>query len=285
MSRRSQHTEHNRRAARSPQRSEQQRPSPEQLAPAGDFVAGVLSHLRRVVDVGWNLLDIDAEAHRLIRDAGAASCYIDYHPSFGGSPFGHVICTSVNNAILHGRPYDRVLADGDLISLDFAVELDGWVADSSLSIVVGNQRPELLQLIRDTEAVMWAGIDQARAGNTVGDIGQAVWQEAFDRGYTINRQFGGHGVGRTMHEAPFVPNAGPAGSGAQLEAGMAITVEPFLSPTTSELVITDRDGWTVESVDGSVGAHAEHTLIVTEGEPIIMTARSDDPHPRSSVKG
>lgn len=258
-------------------------PTVDELRPAGDFIAHVLSHLRSVVDVGWNLLDIDAEAHRLIREAGATSCYIDYHPSFGGSPFGHVICTSVNNAILHGRPYDRILNDGDLISLDIAVELEGWVADSSLSIVVGTPDPQHLQLIRDTEAVMWAGIDVARAGNTVGDIGQAVWAKASELGYSINRQFGGHGVGRTMHEAPFIPNYGPAGSGARLVEGMSITVEPFLTPTTDQMFITERDGWTVESVDGSTGAHAEHTLIVTDGAPVIMTARADDPYPRSSV--
>ena len=258
-------------------------PTVDELRPAGDFIAHVLSHLRAHVDVGWNLLDIDAQAHRLINEAGANSCYIDYHPSFGGSPFGHVICTSVNNAVLHGRPYDRTLKDGDLISLDIAVELGGWVADSSLSIVVGTQRDEHLQLIRDTEAVMWAGIDQAIAGNTVGHIGQAVHDKAAELGYTINRQFGGHGVGRTMHEEPFVPNCGPAGAGARLEDGMVITVEPFLSPTTASMVITERDGWTVETSDGSIGAHAEHTLIVTSREPIIMTARQDDPHPRSSV--
>lgn len=258
-------------------------PTATELEPAGQFIATLLSDLRRTVRVGDNLLEIDAEVHRRIRAAGATSCYIDYHPSFGGSPFGHVICLSVNNAVLHGRPYDRVLESGDLLSMDIAVELDGWVADSSLSIVVGEQRPEHLALIRDTEAVMWAGIDAARAGNTVGDIGHAVQSAAHSLGYRINRQFGGHGVGRTMHEPPFVPNYGPAGSGAQLVEGQVITVEPFLTPTTDRMVITDRDGWTVESGDGSTGAHAEHTLIVTRGEPIIVTARADDPAPRSSI--
>lgn len=255
----------------------------EEIRPAGEFIAHVLSHLRSTIDVGWNLLDIDAEAHRLIREAGATSCYIDYHPSFGGSPFGKVICLSVNNAVLHGRPYDRVLESGDLVSMDIAVELEGWVADSSLSVVVGEQNPERLALIRDTETVMWAGIDAARAGNTVGDIGHAVETTARELGYRINRQFGGHGVGRTMHEAPFVPNYGPPGSGARLVEGMTLTVEPFLSRSTSVMNISDRDGWTVESGDGSIGAHAEHTIIVTKGEPIIVTARKDDPHPRSSV--
>ena len=190
-------------------------PTLEQARPAGEFVASVLSHLRRTVDVGWNLLDIDAEAHRMIREVGGTSCYIDYHPAFGASPFGYVICTSVNDGILHGRPHDRVLEAGDLISLDFAVEVEGWVADSCVSFVVGRPRPEDLQLIRDTESVMWAGIDQVRAGATVGDIGHAVMNQAHRLGYTINDRFGGHGVGRTMHEAPFVPNHGTPGSGPE----------------------------------------------------------------------
>lgn len=252
-------------------------PTPEQIRPAGEFVAGVLSSLRRTVSVGDNLLEIDAEVHRIIREAGATSCYLDYHPSFGASPFGKVICLSVNNAVLHGRPYDRTLESGDLLSMDFAIELEGWVADSSLSIVVGEQREDHLKLIRDTESVMWAGIGAARAGNTVGDIGHAVETRAAELGYTINHEFGGHGVGRTMHEAPFVPNFGAPGSGQKLREGMAITVEPFLTPTTDVMTITERDGWTVESGDGSTGAHSEHTLIVTKGEPIIVTARSDDP--------
>ena len=254
-------------------------PTLEQMRPVSDFVAGVLADLEQRVDVGWNLLDIDAEAHRMIREAGATSCYIDYHPSFGGSPFGKVICTSVNEAVLHGRPYDRVLANGDLVSLDFAVEVEGWVADSCVSFVVGQADPEDLQLIEDTRTVMWEGIAQARAGNHVGDIGHAIQSAAHRLGYTINRQFGGHGVGRTMHEAPFIANVGTPGSGVGLTEGMTITVEPFLSPTTNELLTDERDGWTLLAADGSRGAHAEHTLFVTDGEPIILTARPGEEIP------
>ncbi|MCT2262371.1 type I methionyl aminopeptidase [Brachybacterium muris] len=248
-------------------------PSLEQARPAGEFVASVLTELRRTVDVGWNLLDVDARAHEMIREAGATSCYLDYHPVFGSSPFGYVICTSVNDGVLHGRPRDQVLADGDLVSLDFAVEVEGWVADSCVSFVVGEPRAEDLQLIADTESVMWAGIRQVRAGNTVGDIGHAVMNEAHRLGYAINEQFGGHGVGRTMHEAPFVPNHGVPGGGAELVAGQLITVEPFLMPTTDGLMVDEEDGWTQRSADGSRGAHAEHTLWVTDGDPVVLTAR------------
>ncbi|MDO5662493.1 MAG: type I methionyl aminopeptidase [Brachybacterium sp.] len=264
---------------RRPRPPRTERPALADITPAGRFVADVLATLAAQVDVGWNLLDIDAAAHAMIDEVGASSCYIDYHPRFGAYPFGKVICTSVNEAVLHGRPYDRVLVDGDLISMDFAVSLDGWVADSSVSVVVGDARPEDERLIRDTEDVMWAGIAQARAGSTVGDIGAAVSSRADQLGYAINHQFGGHGVGRTMHEQPFVPNHGTPGGGAPLLEGMVITVEPFLSPTTAELEITERDGWTVETVDGSRGAHAEHTLYITAGEPVVLTARDGEELP------
>jgi methionyl aminopeptidase len=257
-------------------------PTPADMQPASTFVAGVLSRLREEVRVGDTLLEIDERTHEMIREAGATSCYVDYHPRFGAYPFGKVMCTSVNDVVLHGRPYDRALADGDLLSLDFAVELEGWVADSALSFVVGTAAPEDQDLVRDVERVMWTGIEQVRAGNTVGDVGHAVEDEAHRLGHTINHQFGGHGVGRTMHEAPFVPNHGTPGSGTVLHEGMVLTVEPFLMHTTSDVHITDRDGWSVMSDDGSRGAHSEHTLYVTDNAPIVLTLREGE-EPRAGV--
>jgi methionyl aminopeptidase len=251
-------------------------PSAAQMHPASDFVAEVLSRLQSEIRVGDTLEDIDARTHEMIQEAGATSCYVDYHPRFGAYPFGKVMCTSVNDVVLHGRPYGYTLADGDLLSLDFAVELEGWVADSALSFVVGTPRAQDQDLIRDVEQVMWTGIDQVRAGNTVGHVGHAVEAEAHRLGYTINHQFGGHGVGRTMHEAPFVPNHGTPGSGAELHEGMVLTVEPFLMHTTDQVHITDRDGWSVVSEDGSRGAHAEHTLYVTDDAPIVLTLREGE---------
>lgn len=242
------------------------------MRPAGAFVARVLTELAATTTVGTNLLEIDARAHQMIRERGAESCYIDYHPSFGGSPFGHVICTSVNDAVLHGLPHDYALRDGDLLSLDFAVAIDGWVADSAISFVVGTPRPQDLALIDTTRRALAAAIDAARVGNKLGDISAAIGGVARTHGYRVNTMFGGHGVGRTMHGDPHVPNDGPAGRGLTLRAGLVLALEPWLMQGTDEIV-TDADGWTLRSVDGSRGAHSEHTVAITHEGPIVLTAR------------
>lgn len=245
----------------------------EQMRPAGRFVAEVLATLRDETKVGTNLLAIDRRAHDLLRRAGAESCYIDYHPSFGASPFGKVICTSVNDAVLHGLPHDYALRDGDLVSLDFAVAVDGWVADSAVSFVVGTARDEDLALIDTTERALAAAIGAATVGNRIGDISHAISQVARGDGYEINTDFGGHGVGRTMHGDPHVANDGKPGRGYPLRDGLVLALEPWFLQTTDELV-TDPDGWTLRSVDGSRGAHAEHTVAITADGPIVLTDRS-----------
>jgi methionyl aminopeptidase len=245
----------------------------EQMRPAGRFVADVLTALVERADVGVNLLELDELAHRMITERGAESCYIDYHPSFGASPFGKVLCTSVNDAVLHGLPHDYALADGDLLSVDFAASVDGWVADSAVSLVVGNQRPEDLRLIQTTQEALAAGIGAARAGGRVGDISFAIAQVARNAGYKINTDFGGHGVGRTMHGDPHIANDGRRGRGLVLRPGLVIAIEPWFCESTDK-IYTDPDGWTLRSRDGSRGAHSEHTIAVTEDEPIVLTARS-----------
>lgn len=244
----------------------------EEMRPAGRFVAEVLTALAEAADVGVNLLDLDALAHRMIRERGAESCYIDYHPSFGGSPFGHVLCTSVNDAVLHGLPRDYRLADGDLLSVDFAANVDGWVADSALSVVVGTPRDEDLRLIGVATAALAAGIDAARVGNRLGDISASIGSVATAAGLKVNLQFGGHGVGRTMHGDPHVPNNGRPGRGFPLKPGLVIAIEPWFLHGTDE-IFTDADGWTIRSADGSRGAHMEHTIAITEGGPVILTDR------------
>lgn len=244
----------------------------EQMRPAGRFVASVLEATAAAADVGVNLLELDALAHELIRKAGAESCYIDYHPSFGASPFGKVICTSVNDAVLHGLPYDYRLRDGDLLSLDFAASVNGWVSDSAISIVVGTPRDGDLRLIDTTQRALAAGIAAARVGNRIGDISRAIGDVAKAGGYTVNTDFGGHGVGRTMHGDPHVPNSGRPGRGLPLKPGLVIAIEPWFLETTDR-IFTDPDGWTLRSADGSRGAHSEHTIAVTDGDPIVLTQR------------
>jgi len=245
----------------------------EQMRPAGRFVAEVLATLRDETTVGTNLLAIDRRAHDMIRRAGAESCYIDYHPSFGASPFGKVICTSVNDAVLHGLPHDYDLRDGDLVTLDFAVSVDGWVADSAVSFVVGTARDEDLALIDTSERALAAAIDAAVVGNRIGDISHAIAEVARADGYAINTDFGGHGVGRTMHGDPHVANDGKPGRGYPLRDGLVLALEPWFLRTTDEL-ITDPDGWTLRSVDGSRGSHSEHTVAITAAGPIVLTDRS-----------
>ena len=244
----------------------------QQMRPAGAFVASVLTALKEKAAVGVNLLELDALAHQMIRDAGASSCYIDYHPSFGASPFGKVLCTSVNDAVLHGLPFDYVLQDGDLLSVDFAAELNGWVSDSALSVVVGTPRPEDLRLIEATEVALAAGIEAARVGNKTGDISWAIGEVAHQYGYTVNLDFGGHGVGRTMHGDPHIANDGRAGRGLKIKPGLVIAIEPWFLLTTDE-IFTDPDGWTLRSSDGSRGAHSEHTVAITPSGPLILTDR------------
>lgn len=244
----------------------------DRMAVAGEFVASVLTATRDAAAVGVNLLELDALAHQRIRDRGAESCYIDYHPSFGGSPFGKVICTSVNDAALHGLPFDYTLRDGDLLSLDFAASVDGWVADSALSIVVGTPREEDLRLIEVTSLALDAGIAAATVGNRVGDISAAIGEVAHAAGYAVNTDFGGHGVGRIMHGDPHVPNDGRARRGLPLKAGLVFAIEPWLMLGTSK-IFTDDDGWTLRSADGSRAAHVEHTVAVTDARPRVLTAR------------
>jgi len=243
----------------------------EQMRPAGRFVADVLAQTAAAAKVGVNLLELDRIAHELIRKRGAESCYIDYHPSFGASPFGKVICTSVNDAVLHGLPHDYRLRDGDLLSLDFAASVDGWVADSAVSIVVGSARDEDLRLIETTRRALSAGIAAAQPGGKVGDISAAIAAVAHAEGYSVNTQFGGHGVGRTMHGDPRIPNAGGAGRGFPLRPGLVIAIEPWFLESTDE-IFTDPDGWTLRSADGSRGAHSEHTVAITADGPLVLSA-------------
>jgi methionyl aminopeptidase len=236
----------------------------------GRFVAEVLTELSAKAAVGVNLLDLEYHARQMVADRGAQSCYWDYHPSFGSGPFRNVICLSVNDAVLHGLPFDYLLCDGDVLSMDFAVSIDGWVADAARTIVVGTAAEEDLRLIRATQEALEAGIAAAQPRGRLGDISAAIGAVADDYGYPVNTEFGGHGLGRTMHEDPHVPNRGRPGRGLPLRVGMTLALEPWFARTTDRIVF-DRDGWTIRSADGSRTAHSEHTVAITADGPQVLT--------------
>ncbi|WP_444947383.1 type I methionyl aminopeptidase [Micromonospora ureilytica] len=237
----------------------------------GALVAGILQTLKSRCVVGTNLLDIDQWAQAMITEAGAQSCYVDYEPSFGRGPFGHYICTSVNDAVLHGLPYDYPLADGDLLSLDLAVSLGGVVADSAISFIVGDVRPpESVALIDATERALRAGIAAAGPGVRIGDISHAIGSVLNAAGYSVNTEFGGHGVGSTMHQDPHVSNTGRPGRGYRLRPGLLLALEPWVMADTAALV-TDADGWTLRSATGCRTAHSEHTIAITDDGADVLT--------------
>ena len=213
----------------------------------GALVASILRAMRSRSQIGTNLLDIDGWTAQLIEEAGAVSCYVDYAPSFGRGPFGHYICTSVNDAVLHGLPHDYVLSDGDLLTLDLA-------------------------MIETTRRALAAGIEAARPDARVGDISAAVGGVLKGAGFRVNAEFGGHGVGTTMHQDPHIANDGRAGRGYRLRPGLLLAIEPWIMADTDALV-TDDDGWTLRSATGARTAHSEHTIAITEGGAQILTLR------------
>lgn len=248
--------------------------TPDELARArrtGTLVADILQQLKRRSAVGATLLDIDRWTRELIEQAGAESCYVDYAPSFGRGPFGHYICTAVNDAVLHGMPNGYALADGDLLTLDLAVTLDGIAADAAISFLVGAARPaESVALIEATERALAAGIAAAGPGARIGDLSHAIGSVLTAAVYPVNTEFGGHGIGSTMHQDPSVPNAGRPGRGYRLRPGMLLALEPWVMAGTDRLV-TDADGWTLRSATGSRAAHSEHTIAITADGAEILT--------------
>lgn len=237
----------------------------------GALVAEILQTLRERTTVGTNLLEIDRWAAEMIRAAGARSCYVDYAPSFGRGPFGHVICTSVNDAVLHGLPHDAVLAEGDLLTLDLAVQLGGVVADSAVSFVVGGVADAASRALIDaTERALAAAVAAVGPGVRVGDLSAAIGAVLRADGYRVNTEFGGHGVGSTMHQDPHVANDGRPGRGYRLRPGLLLALEPWVMADTDELV-TDPDGWTLRSATGCRTAHSEHTVAVTDDGAEVLT--------------
>ncbi|MFD8225827.1 type I methionyl aminopeptidase [Streptomyces massasporeus] len=240
---------------------------------AGQVVARALTAVQKAADVGVSLLELDEVAHGVLREAGATSPFLGYRPSFAPTPFPAVLCVSVNDAIVHGVPDRYRLRDGDLVSIDFGAELGGWVGDSALSFVVGTPREADLRLIETAERALAAGIEAAVVGNRIGDIAHAIGTICRGAGYGIPDGFGGHGIGRRMHEDPGVPNEGRPGRGMRLRHGMVLAIEPMVVAGGADDFHAAPDGWTLKTNDGSRAAHAEHTVAITDSGPRILTAR------------
>lgn len=233
---------------------------------SGALLAEVHDLLAPLVQEGVTTAELDRVAEERIRSAGASPSFKGYHG------FPSTLCTSVNHKVVHGIPDDVPLVEGDLLSIDCGVTLRGWVSDSARSYVVGGTGSgEAQRLIDVCYEALEAGIDQCHAGRTVGDIGHAVQQVSESAGFHVIRKLVGHGVGRSMHEEPQVPNYGAPGTGPVLEPGFVIAIEPMLAMGTIEIVEDPADGWSIYTADGSLSAHVEHTIAITEQGPLVLT--------------
>jgi methionyl aminopeptidase len=243
----------------------------EGLREAGRVVALAHEAMYAAADVGTTTRELDGVARDVLAEHGATSAFLGYQPTFASSPFPGAICASVNDVIVHGWPDDTPLADGDLVSIDFGAILGGWVGDAARSFIVGTERPEDRELIDRTAEALQAGIDASVPGNRIGDIAHAIGTLGRRYGYGIPEGWGGHGVGRSMHEDPSVPNEGAPGRGLKLKAGLVIAIEPMFHAGGADGFTIDDDGWTVRTADGSRAAHVEHTIAVTDDGPRILT--------------
>lgn len=231
---------------------------------AGRIVAGALAELARYIEPGVTTLELDAVAERFIRKQRAK-------PAFKGLyGFPATICASVNEQVVHGIPGLRKLKNGDIISIDIGAEINGYFGDSAVTFPVGEPEEKVLELVRVTEEALYMGIAQARPGNRLTDISHAVQTHVEHHGFSVVRDYVGHGIGAKMHEDPQIPNYGPPGRGPRLEPGMTLALEPMVNMGAYE-VMTLEDRWTVVTRDGWPSAHFEHSILITDGEPEILT--------------
>ena len=236
----------------------------DKMRAAGRLVGQVLAHLRTLVEPGITTMDVDRAAEKMIRDAGALPTFKGYN----GFPYS--ICASVNEQIVHGFPSNYKLKDGDIFSIDVGVTLDGFVGDTATTVPVGKVSEDRLKLIRVTEECLERAIEQCRAGKHLGDIGWAVQEHAEANGYSIVRDYVGHGIGRRMHEDPQIPNYGRPGLGQKIKNGYVFAVEPMVNLGTHHTKVL-ADGWTVVTLDGQPSAHVEHTIAITDEGPEVLT--------------
>jgi len=242
----------------------------ESMRAAGRILADILDVLHAELRPGVTTGELDEIAARMMRDAGAVSSFKGYGSN---PPFPGVICSSINDEVVHGIPSPRRrLADGDLVKIDVGCIVDGWHADCARTWPVGTPSPEMAELIEATRRGMEAGIAAAIPGNHLGDIGHAIESVAHEHGYGMVRAFVGHGIGQAMHEDPQVPNYGRPGAGMLIEAGMCFAIEPMFNLGGDDVYVED-DGWTVRTADGARSAHFENTIAVTADGPDVLTER------------
>ncbi len=238
----------------------------EKMRVSGRILGECLAQLASSVRAGLTTLDLDREADTFIRDHHCIPGFLGYQ----GYP--NSLCVSINNQVVHGIPGAQVIEDGDLVSLDCGLILDGWWADSGLSVACGEASPEVQRLIDVTREALDRGIAEAEPGNHIGDIGAAVQSFVESQGFSVVRQYVGHGIGRDMHELPQVPNYGKPGTGNLLKPGYVIAIEPMVNAGRAETRVLDDD-WTVVTVDGKLSCYFEHTVAITESGPEVLTLR------------
>ena len=235
---------------------------------SGAILAGIHVQLRDFIKPGVTTAQIDKFVQSKIEEAGAVAAQIGYEG------YKYATCTSVNDEICHGFPSDYVLKDGDLIKVDFCVDLNGAISDSCWSYAVGEVSSEVLDLMAVTKEAMYKGIEQAKVGNRIGDIGHAIQTYAEAKGYGVVRDFIGHGIGPTIHEEPGIPHYGTKGKGLRLKEGMTITIEPMITTGTWQMKM-DNNGWTARTRDGGYCAQYEHSLVITKDGPVILTLQPE----------
>ncbi len=238
---------------------------------SGKRLAFVLQEVKKAVKPGVSTLELDTLAEKLIRDGGDTPPFLNYTPHGARSPFPAALCVSLNDEIVHGIPSkNRIIKSGDIVSIDLGVTHNGMITDAALSVAVGEVSPEIEKLIADTERSLYEGIKSARVGGRIGDISSAIERVGNKGGYGIVRELGGHGVGHAVHEEPYVPNYGGKGTGPLLKPGMVLAIEPMFMLGKEEIRLMP-DGYTIVTLDGSLAAHFEHTIVVTEDGVEIVT--------------